>query len=217
MKIDFTLADLFVPVLALLHATQAAIDKEAYCAACHVVVNEIEHEISKVDPNKVLEVERFRVDPQGNQRGAKIPYARSETHLTEVLENVCEKMNKYADSTDKKTGKKMYKRTEPLPGQESVTLDNISISGESTQRLRNYCNNIIEDHDDDMITFLKTASEEPALKFCKEVAELCEEDDDESDEESSEKEEQADEKEGESSEEASSEKESNEEEEKDEL
>ena len=172
-----------ITLLALLHAAHASIDKEAYCAACHVVVNEIEYAISKVNPNKVLEVEHFRVDPQGNRGGSKIPYARSETHLTEVLEKVCEKMNKYADSTDKKTGKKMYKRIEPLPGQKTLRLDNISISQDSIRKLTNYCNNIIEDYDEDIMKFWKTAKKDPAQKFCSEVTKLCDNDEDEEDEE----------------------------------
>ena len=39
--------------------------------ACHVVVDEIEHEISKVDPKKILELDGFRIDPQGNQMKRK--------------------------------------------------------------------------------------------------------------------------------------------------
>ena len=36
-----------------------------------MVVDEIEHEISKVDPKKILELDGFRIDPQGNQMKRK--------------------------------------------------------------------------------------------------------------------------------------------------
>lgn len=65
----------------------------------------------------------------------QIQYARSETHLIEQLDNMCEKMNNYAESTDPKTGKKSYIRTSSRSG-EAVTLSNVAISGDIAQKLK---------------------------------------------------------------------------------
>ena len=65
----------------------------------------------------------------------QVPYARSETHLTEVMEKLCSDMNKYARSTDKETGKLKYVRTDSRNGK-PVTLENVSISGDTAEKLR---------------------------------------------------------------------------------
>ena len=53
----------------------------------------------------------------------------------EILENICERMNNYAESTDKETGRKSYIRTSSRTG-EAVTLENISMSGDIAKTLK---------------------------------------------------------------------------------
>jgi hypothetical protein len=53
----------------------------------------------------------------------------------EILENVCERMNNYAESTNKETGRKSYIRTSSRTG-EAVTLENISMSGDIAKSLK---------------------------------------------------------------------------------
>ena len=65
----------------------------------------------------------------------QIQYARSETHLIEQLDKMCEKMNSYAESTDPNTGKKSYIRTSSRSG-EAITLSNVAISGDIAQKLK---------------------------------------------------------------------------------
>lgn len=65
----------------------------------------------------------------------QIPYARSETHLTEVLEKICEKMSQYAESKDPTTGKISYIRTSSRDGS-PVNLSNVSLSGEIAEKLK---------------------------------------------------------------------------------
>ena len=65
----------------------------------------------------------------------QIQYARSETHLIEQLDKMCEKMNSYAESTDPETGKKSYIRTSSRTG-EAITLSNVAISGDIAQKLK---------------------------------------------------------------------------------
>ena len=65
----------------------------------------------------------------------QIHYARSETHLIEQLDSICEKMNSYAESSDPKTGKKSYIRTTSRSG-EAITLSNVAISGDISEKLK---------------------------------------------------------------------------------
>ncbi|KAJ7375340.1 Protein canopy 2 [Desmophyllum pertusum] len=165
-------------VTTLLSETWGAKDKELYCGVCHVIADELQWEISQVDPRKTLEVESFRVDPRGNQNTKKIQYARSETHLIEQLDNMCEKMNSYAESTDPETGKKSYIRTSSRSG-EAVTLSNVAISGDIAQKLKHVCESIIEDYDDDIIATFKKERKDPKTYMCRTTTGLCINDDDE--------------------------------------
>ena len=62
------------------------------------MMEEVEYAITAVDPKKKIQTGSFRVGPDGELTGVKkIQYARSETHLTEVLEVVCERFKDYAE------------------------------------------------------------------------------------------------------------------------
>ena len=80
-------------------------------------------------------VKTFLVSSLNSVFPVQIQYARSETHLIEQLDNMCEKMNNYAESTDPQTGKKSYIRTSSRSG-EAVTLSNVAISGDIAQKLK---------------------------------------------------------------------------------
>ncbi len=164
----------FFVVLALLGLgiVSAKKDKEMYCAACKVVVEEVEYAISKINPDKTIQIEGFRVDPKGNQNTKSIPYARSETHLTEVSENLCSQMNKYAQSKDKETGALKFVRTDSRDG-EPVTLENVSLSGDFSNKLRYVCDNIIEEHEEDIVKYFKKERENSVAGFCTKLTKLC--------------------------------------------
>lgn len=153
------------------------------CAACHTIVDEIEYEISKVDPRKVLDIQGFRVDPTGNQKSKKVKYARSETHLTEVTETLCSRMNEYAESTNDE-GITRYVLTKSRDGG-PITLDNVSMGADSAERLKHMCNSLIEDNEESIIDYFKKTPKSLAAaqkEFCTEIAEVCEASDDDDDE-----------------------------------
>ena len=77
---------------------------------------------SQVDPKKKVEVGSFRISGDGTQEGRKlvgfwslkvlkvnhpncqIPYARSNEHLSEVVDTVCKNFEDYAQATAKASG-----------------------------------------------------------------------------------------------------------------
>ena len=61
-------------------------------------------------------------------------YARSETHLTEVTEALCERMNQYAESTNSE-GVVRYVLTQSRDGK-PLQLDNVSMGAESAERIK---------------------------------------------------------------------------------
>ncbi|PIC42169.1 hypothetical protein B9Z55_009333 [Caenorhabditis nigoni] len=130
------------------------------CGACSLLVTHFELKIAGVDPKKKIEVGSFRVSPTGEQKGLKeIGYARSESHLTEIIEHVCDEAKHYKLVVNTITGKSVYvhKDATYLKGDESSKM---------RSRLQNACNDFIDSHEDELLTFLKTAHEEPVKQFC---------------------------------------------------
>ncbi|XP_062519900.1 protein canopy homolog 2-like [Corticium candelabrum] len=162
---------LFSPIFVVSESKEER--KQLLCAACLAVVDEIEWEIEQVDPKKKIQVGSFRVDPDGHQKGSyQVPYAGSESHMTEVLEGICTKMNTYALSTDPDSGKKSYVRTSSRRG-EAVTLSNISMSGEVSERLKHDCNSLVEEFEDDLMEVFKTKDSQPKDTICQRITGYC--------------------------------------------
>lgn len=65
----------------------------------------MEYAISKQDVRKIAEVSGFRMDSSGNSVGKTIPLIKSEMYLTELMENICDKMDDYARAVYKDSGR----------------------------------------------------------------------------------------------------------------
>lgn len=77
-------------------------DFGVYCGACHGLFDEIEFVLTQVHPTKRINVGSFA-------RPSSVTYARSETHLTEVMETVCNEMENYSNFVEH--GKTVYRRS----------------------------------------------------------------------------------------------------------
>ena len=62
------------------------------------------------------------------------PYARSEVHLIEVFESICEKFKDYAESTNS-AGRRSVARTSARDGG-TLSLSNIKLSGSTQKEIR---------------------------------------------------------------------------------
>ncbi|KAK2176947.1 hypothetical protein NP493_628g00039 [Ridgeia piscesae] len=147
-------------------------DKTLNCGACTAMVDEVAWEISQIDPKKTIQVGSFRIDPQGNQNVREVPLATSEAHLTELLENICEKMNNYARSVDKISGLTTYIRTSSRTGK-GIRLSNVQISGDTHKSLKFACEGLMEEHEEDIIALLRKSESDLLTKICVDMAEVC--------------------------------------------
>lgn len=173
----------------------AAKDMDLYCGACKAIVDEVEYSISQIDPKKMIDVGSFRLDPNGKQRSVKVPLARSESQLTELLENVCEDISSdYVQNKDKETGKKSIKRMVTRDGKMSSEVDfqalmqNAQNSGDKppdtdSKKVKFICESIIEEHEEDFIESFSSPNKNVVKIVCSDIAEYCEESDDEESEE----------------------------------
>ncbi|KAJ8304958.1 hypothetical protein KUTeg_018541 [Tegillarca granosa] len=145
-------------VCLLLFICDAKRDTDLYCAVCRAMVDEVNYAISKVDPKKKVQVGSFRVDSKGNQDTYQVPYARSEVHLTELLESICDKFNSDYALSKNKLGKTSVARTASRDGK-GLMLQDITIN-QDNQKLMKFAN--VEDIE---------------AIICNEISELCTEED----------------------------------------
>uniref|UniRef100_A0A8R1HJV2 DUF3456 domain-containing protein n=1 Tax=Caenorhabditis japonica TaxID=281687 RepID=A0A8R1HJV2_CAEJA len=155
-------------VFLALQLVDAASISSLECGACSLLVTHFELKIAAVDPNKKIEVGSFRVSPTGEQKGLKeIGYARSETHLTEIIEHVCDEAKNYKLVMNTNTGKSVYVHkdvSQHLDGDESAKM---------RSRLQNACNDFIDANEDELLHFLKSAHEKPVKEFCHKTIGVC--------------------------------------------
>ncbi|MEE6471403.1 hypothetical protein FKM82_009263 [Ascaphus truei] len=163
-----------LPILFLsLHCcTFARRGQDLHCGVCRALVDELEWEISQVDPKKTIQKGSFRINPDGTQSVTEAPYARSEAHLMEVLERVCEKMTEYGERTDPSTHRKTYERILSRDGKK-MDASNTNMDREVTSNLKFTCERIVEEYEDELIEFFSHKSENVKDKLCSKRTDLC--------------------------------------------
>jgi len=79
--------------------------KTLKCLVCKNVIDEFEAAIYKVDPKKMVDTGTFRLNENGEQKRQVVPYARSQMHLLDLSEKICDNFEDYAQAKFKSNGK----------------------------------------------------------------------------------------------------------------
>ncbi|XP_062385040.1 protein canopy-1 [Sardina pilchardus] len=159
-----------------LKTTEGKKDEMLYCSACMAIADELNYSISQTDPKKTIDVGGFRLKPDGSLTDKKVPFARSETQLTELLEGVCNSMSDYALHVDPDTKEKSYKRFAPRSngGGDFPDFNNFKFDGpEGSNALKFACETVVEELEDDIISLFANESEHIADKLCGEISGYC--------------------------------------------
>uniref|UniRef100_A0A8B9J0P6 Saposin B-type domain-containing protein n=1 Tax=Amazona collaria TaxID=241587 RepID=A0A8B9J0P6_9PSIT len=159
-------------VALLLPTACARRSQDLHCGACRALVDELEWEIAQVDPRKTIQVGSFRINPDGSQSVVEVPYARSEAHLTELLERVCEKMQEYGEQLDPGTQRRSYVRVLSRDGTK-LELSGVSIHGDVASSLKFACESIAEEYEDELIEFLSHEADNVKDRLCSKRTDLC--------------------------------------------
>ncbi|KAM9349551.1 protein canopy-1 [Symphorus nematophorus] len=152
-------------------------DKVLYCSACKAIVDELNYSISQVDPKKTINVGGFRLSPDGTMKDKKIPFARSEAHLSELLDGVCNSMSDYALHVDPDTQLKQYRRFAPRAS--GATGDfpdfkNFQFDGpEASNALKFACETVVEELEDDIISLFSQDTEHVHTELCNRISDYC--------------------------------------------
>ncbi|XP_077644763.1 protein canopy homolog 2 isoform X1 [Lonchura striata] len=159
------LLGLALALASLVPTAGARRSQDLHCGACRALVDELEWEIAQVDPRKTIQMGSFRINPDGSQSVVEVPYARSEAHLTELLERVCEKMKEYGERADPATQRKSYVRVISHDGTK-MDLAGVKFDGDVTSSLKFACESIAEEYEDELIEFLSHEAENVKDRLC---------------------------------------------------
>ncbi|XP_029929423.1 protein canopy-1 [Myripristis murdjan] len=167
-----------VVLSVFVNSSQGKKDKTLYCSACRAIVDELNYSISQVDPKKTINIGSFRLNPDGTMKDKKIPFARSETHLSELLDGVCGSMSDYALYVDPTSQQKQYRRFAPrsegAPG-DFPDFKNFQFDGpEASNALKFACETIVEELEDDIISLFSQNTEHMVEELCNTVSDYCE-------------------------------------------
>uniref|UniRef100_A0A914BVZ9 DUF3456 domain-containing protein n=1 Tax=Acrobeloides nanus TaxID=290746 RepID=A0A914BVZ9_9BILA len=133
-----------------------------------MIITEMESSIVGIDPKRKITVGSFRVDGKGDQKGLnEIPYARSEAHINELIDEICEKSKKYVQAVHPETGKTIYAHEDNVLHYRRIHSPTI------TSKLQSACNDIVDEHEEDIVKFLTTSKEDPVKEFCHVKLGLC--------------------------------------------
>ncbi|XP_061550055.1 protein canopy-1 isoform X2 [Phycodurus eques] len=156
---------------------QAKRDQTLYCSACRAIVDELTHSIDQVDPKQTINIGSFRLNPDGSMKDKKVPLARSETHLSELLDGVCRSMSDYALHVDPHTQKKQHMRFAPRSSGSTgdfPDLKNFQFDGpEAPSALKFACETIVEELEDDIIALFSQNTKDAHKELCNNVSDYC--------------------------------------------
>ncbi|XP_013869295.1 protein canopy-1 [Austrofundulus limnaeus] len=160
-----------------IHSSQSKRDAVLYCSACKAIVDELNYSIKQVDPKKTINVGSFRLNPDGTMKDKKVPFARSETHLSELLEGVCNSMSDYALYTDPDTQDQQYRRFAPRSSETMGDLPDFKqfkFDGpEASDSLKFACETVVEELEDDIVSLFSRDGENVKEELCSRVSGYC--------------------------------------------
>lgn len=173
MKLIYISLILSVNFLFASCASQSEVE-EVKCLVCTRLIEEILKNISKADAKRTINVGGFRLDDKGNYFEKTVPYPRSEIFLTEVMENICNKMEDYVRATFKKDGRLTVisltdeGKMNPIMSEVDVVQDS-----DLNKSLKYYCEEIINEHDEAIVYELAEEKDDVISKICLDSAQLC--------------------------------------------
>eukprot|EP00092_Neocalanus_flemingeri_P005998 GFUD01006460.1.p1 GENE.GFUD01006460.1~~GFUD01006460.1.p1 ORF type:complete len:201 (-),score=51.33 GFUD01006460.1:649-1251(-) len=150
--------------------------KSLNCLVCKALVEEMDAAVNKVDPTKKVEVGTFRINGDGTQSRKLIPFARSQEHLTEVVDNVCKGFEDYAQAKHKSNGEPTIIRLMTHQGNMNPMMGQVDIVPDEdlNTKLKFYCENIVEDLEDTLLELFAAETENMDIELCSKRSKYCE-------------------------------------------
>jgi len=150
--------------------------KTLNCLVCKALVEEIEAAIRKVDPTKKVEVGSHRINGDGSQNRKLIPFARSQEHLSDIVDAVCKGFDDYAQAKYKTSGEPTIIRLMTHEGNMNPLMSAVDIvpDDDLNTKLKFYCENQVEDLEEAILEMFATEGENQDIELCSKRSKYCE-------------------------------------------
>lgn len=159
----------------VLYSVRGSDVRELKCQVCTRVIEEMQKNISKVDVKKTITVGGFRLDDEGNYSEKIVPLWKSEIYLTELMDDICLKMEDYVRATYKKDGKHTVISLLSDDGGMNPIMSEVDVvqDTELNKSLKFHCEDIVDEHSDTFLEEFKEYDENLIARICGEAAQLC--------------------------------------------
>ncbi|XP_052743037.1 protein seele [Bicyclus anynana] len=172
----FTLTLLMVGVSAKIDA------KNLRCLVCRQTFEELNKAILSVEKWKKVDVGNFRMDADGNTMQDKVPAHRSAVYISEVIDEICKKMDDYVRVHYKSTGKLAIMLLVTREGHMNPEFSKTKFvtDDDLNKSLEYYCERMFEDNEDEITELYKTRPDDDIMpdaerEICFNAAQYCEE------------------------------------------
>ncbi|XP_063988675.1 protein seele [Diachasmimorpha longicaudata] len=160
---------------ALICADEEIDQKLLQCLVCRATIEEVENVLNKIDPSHQVEVGNYRLDATGNILKKKVSKRSSEVHISEILDNICDKLDDYVRATYKSNGRLTVLRLMTPEGQMNPEISNVDIiqDGDLNKSLKYYCQEIVDEYEDPMIELFQKAGSDVVNDICTRETSIC--------------------------------------------
>ncbi|KAK2579778.1 hypothetical protein KPH14_011113 [Odynerus spinipes] len=119
------------------------------------------------------------MDAKGNSIRKKVPKARSEIHISDTVDEICEKMSDYVRATYKTNGQLTILNLISPSGGMNPEMNKVDLiqDNDLNKSLKYYCEGIVEEFEDSIISLFSKGETDIRRKLCTDIAQLCSVDD----------------------------------------
>lgn len=145
------------------------------CLVCRATVKEIQWQLAEVDPSREVEIGNYRMDAKGNTVHKRVPLIQSEVFISDMLDSICEKMSDYVRATYKSNGQLTILNLMTSEGVMNPEMSKVDIiqDGDLNKSLKYYCETIVEEYEDNIISLFIEGKTNVKNELCTNVAHLC--------------------------------------------
>lgn len=146
------------------------------CEVCFRLVEEIQRNISSLNPTDVMQVySNFQLDGNGDQIKHTVPLARSQIYLSEVMDYVCAKMDDYVRGVFKENGT-LTVMPLILDGKLNPLISVVDVIQDTDLNLslQYHCDDIVNDIEEDIINMIQSRDDDHVIySICNKVTQSC--------------------------------------------
>lgn len=155
--------------------TNAYEGRDLRCVVCQSTVKLMVAEISKQSASRKIDIGGYGLDKDGNIKKKTKVLIQSELFLSEVMENVCGKMDNYARANLKTNKKFVLVNLSDMDSRPSMNEVDFIIDGDLNKSVEHVCKGLLDEFEDVVLETFGKSSESPVREICQEKTQLCDE------------------------------------------